>query len=429
MALWDNVRLAFASLWAGKLRALLTMLGIIIGIGAVIAIVTVGNSLTGSITSSLSGFGINNITVSLEQKDEDSSGFSGRGGFSGGGMLFGPAAPAAEDLLTDAMIAEYKQAFGDRVAAVACTQSVGSGTVAAGDTTVTVTATGVNADCAAVEDVTLLCGRFILDTDGDRALAVVSDVFCESVFGAADDTVLGRSFTLSVNETAQRFYVAGIYEYEEDTVVSLTGSSDPVTALYMPLGLARRLAGADEGYQQFTVAAADGADTTALMEQTEAFFASYYTRNESYTVGASSMESMLEEMTSMLGTVTLAISAIAAISLLVGGIGVMNIMLVSITERTREIGTRKALVARSSAIRLQFVTEAVVICLVGGVLGVALGIGLGAAGAGLLGYAAQPSVSSILLAVGFSMAIGVFLGYYPAGKAAKMDPIEALRYE
>ena len=190
MALWDNVRLAFASLWAGKLRALLTMLGIIIGIGAVIAIVTVGNSLTGSITSSLSGFGINNITVSLEQKDEDSSGFSGRGGFSGGGMLFGPAAPAAEDLLTDAMIAEYKQAFGDRVAAVACTQSVGSGTVAAGDTTVTVTATGVNADCAAVEDVTLLCGRFILDTDGDRALAVVSDVFCESVFGAADDTVL-----------------------------------------------------------------------------------------------------------------------------------------------------------------------------------------------------------------------------------------------
>ena len=430
MALWDNLRLAFASLWAGKLRALLTMLGIIIGIGAVIAIVTVGNSLTGSITSSLSGFGINHITVSLEQRDETSSGFSGWGGFSGGGMLFGPAAPAAEDLLTDAMIAEYKEAFGDRVAAVACSQSVGSGTVTAGDTTVTVTASGVNADCATVEDVTLLCGRFILDTDADRALAVVSDVFCESVFGAADDRVLGQSFTLSVNDTAQRFYVAGVYEYAEDTVASLTGSSsDPVTALYMPLALARRLAGAEEGYQQFTVAAADGADTSALMEQTETFFASYYTRNESYTVGASSMESMLEEMTSMLGTVTLAISAIAAISLLVGGIGVMNIMLVSITERTREIGTRKALGARNGAIRLQFVTEAVVICLVGGVLGVALGIGLGAAGAGLLGYAARPSVSSILLAVGFSMAIGVFFGYYPAGKAARMDPIEALRYE
>ena len=434
MALWDNIRLSFASLWAGKLRALLTMLGIIIGIGAVIAIVTVGNSLTGSITSSLSGFGINNITVSLEQKDED-SGYSvismGRGAAmisGGGGLMFGPSAPSEEDLLTDGMIAEYKEAFGDRVAGVACTQSVGSGTVTQGETSVTVSASGVNADYTAVNDVEMLAGRFILDTDGDRALAVVSDLFCESVFGAADDSVLGQSFTITLNGVTQRFYVAGVYEYGEDAVASLTGS-DPVTDLYMPLGLARRLAGADEGYQQFTVAAADGTDTRTLMEQTEEFFASYYTRNESYTVGASSMESMLEEMTGMLGTVTLAISAIAAISLLVGGIGVMNIMLVSITERTREIGTRKALGARSSAIRLQFVTEAVVICLVGGVLGVALGIGLGAAGANLLGYAARPTVSSILLAVGFSMAIGVFFGYYPAGKAAKMDPIEALRYE
>ena len=138
---------------------------------------------------------------------------------------------------------------------------------------------------------------------------------------------------------------------------------------------------------------------------------------------------MLSTMAEMMSTVKLAVAAIASISLLVGGIGVMNIMLVSITERTREIGVRKALGARNSAIRVQFITEAVVICLVGGVLGVALGIGLGAAGANLLGYAARPTVSSILLAVGFSMAIGVFFGYYPAGKAAKMDPIEALRYE
>ena len=162
MALWDNIRLAFASLWAGKLRALLTMLGIIIGIGAVIAIVTVGNSLTGSITSSLSGFGINNITVSLEQKDED-SGYSvismGPGAAmisGGGGLMFGPSAPSEEDLLTDDMIAEYKEAFGDRVAGVACTQSVGSGTVTQGETSVTVSASGVNADYTAVNDVEML---------------------------------------------------------------------------------------------------------------------------------------------------------------------------------------------------------------------------------------------------------------------------------
>ena len=164
MALWDNIRLAFASLWAGKLRALLTMLGIIIGIGAVIAIVTVGNSLTGSITSSLSGFGINNITVSLEQKDED-SGYSvismGRGAAmisGGGGLMFGPSAPSEEDLLTDGMIAEYKEAFGDRVAGVACTQLVGSGTVTQGETSVTVSASGVNADYTAVNDVEMLAG-------------------------------------------------------------------------------------------------------------------------------------------------------------------------------------------------------------------------------------------------------------------------------
>ncbi len=134
-------------------------------------------------------------------------------------------------------------------------------------------------------------------------------------------------------------------------------------------------------------------------------------------------------MTEMLGTITLAISAIAAISLLVGGIGVMNIMLVSITERTREIGTRKALGASENVIRFQFIVESVVICLIGGMLGILAGIGLGTLGANLLGYASKPSLVVCLFAVAFSMTIGVFFGYYPASKAAKMDPIEALRYE
>lgn len=138
---------------------------------------------------------------------------------------------------------------------------------------------------------------------------------------------------------------------------------------------------------------------------------------------------MLSTMAEMMSTVKLAVAAIASISLLVGGIGVMNIMLVSITERTREIGVRKALGARNSAIRVQFITEAVVICLVGGAVGIALGVGLGTAGASMLGYPARPSVAAMLLAAGFSMVIGVFFGYYPANKAAKLDPIEALRYE
>ncbi|MBQ6892589.1 MAG: FtsX-like permease family protein, partial [Clostridia bacterium] len=119
----------------------------------------------------------------------------------------------------------------------------------------------------------------------------------------------------------------------------------------------------------------------------------------------------------------------AGISLLVGGIGVMNIMLVSVTERTREIGTRKAIGATNGAIRIQFVTESVIICLIGGVIGIILGALLGYFGAHLLGVTAFPTLSHIAIAVSFSMAIGIFFGYYPANKAAKLDPIEALRYE
>lgn len=418
----DNIRLAFSSLWANKMRALLTMLGIIIGIGSVIAIVTVGDSLSGSITDSLQGFGINNITVSLQQK---SSSDETRGGSV---RLFGMSQPSEEDLITEDMIEEFSQAFQDKIHAISLEASLGSGTVGTGEDTASVLATGVNNQYAEANQVDLSAGRFIQDTDGERQIAVISDLACEALFGRSDSSLLGSEFRLTVNGQLFTFYIVGIYTYDDSGYYSLTGE-DPVTQLYIPLATAQKLGNLSSGYQDLTVVASTDVDTTAFMEETEDFFSSFYTRNESWTVTASSMESMLEEMTQMLDTVKLAIAAIAAISLLVGGIGVMNIMLVSITERTREIGTRKALGARQSAILLQFITEAVVICLVGGALGVAFGVGLGSLGASLLGYAAKPSLVAILLAVGFSMAIGVFFGYYPARKAARLDPIEALRYE
>lgn len=155
----------------------------------------------------------------------------------------------------------------------------------------------------------------------------------------------------------------------------------------------------------------------------------WYQNNDSFEISAMSMESVIESMTEMLSTISLAIAAIAGISLLVGGIGVMNIMLVSITERTREIGTRKALGATNGSIRLQFIMEAIVLCMAGGFLGIILGIGIAAVATNMMGYAVSPSVTGIVLSVSFSVFIGVFFGYYPANKAAKLNPIEALRYE
>jgi putative ABC transport system permease protein len=146
-------------------------------------------------------------------------------------------------------------------------------------------------------------------------------------------------------------------------------------------------------------------------------------------VSATSMASMVSIMETMMSTITTAIALIGGIALVVGGIGVMNIMLVSITERTREIGTRKALGAPNSSIRLQFIIESIVICLIGGAIGIVVGCVGGIAAANYIGASAVPSVKSILISLGFSMAIGVFFGYYPANKAAKLNPIDALRYE
>lgn len=428
--MFENVRLALSSLRSNKMRALLTMLGIIIGIGSVIAIVTVGESLTGSITDSMSGLGANNLTVALTQKSTDS-------GFDQGSVavrMFGPSAPAAEDLITNEMIEEYRDTFDDQVAAVELTQSMGTGTVTSGSDSATLNLLGVNGEYFTAEDVDVQYGRAPQDSDGERQVALVSDRFLKDAFGGSISPInaIGQKFQLKANGSLYDFYIIGVYHYdeEEDGSISLTGSSDEVTTtLYMPLQTAKKLAKADAGYQSLTVVGAGDVDQDQFMADTKSFFASFYTRNQSYTVDVSSLASLLETMTSMLGTVQTAISAIAAISLLVGGIGVMNIMLVSITERTQEIGIRKALGAPASAIRSQFIVEAVIICLIGGLLGVALGVGLGALGAHLMGYSARASVSAIVLAVGFSMAIGLFFGYYPANKAAKMNPIDALRYE
>ena len=171
-------------------------------------------------------------------------------------------------------------------------------------------------------------------------------------------------------------------------------------------------------------------DVTAFASQIENYMNNrFYSNNEDYQITSRTMSTLTESMSESIGTISIAIAFIAGISLLVGGIGVMNIMLVSITERTREIGTRKALGAKNSSIRLQFIIEAMLLCLIGGVLGILVGFGLGAIAASVMGYTASAPAVAIIGSVAFSMIIGVFFGFYPANKAARMDPIEALRYE
>lgn len=430
MGFLDNIEMAFASLKSNKMRALLTMLGIIIGIASVIAIMTVGGSLSGSITNSLTSFGITNITVSVTDKSTSSGGVStsGQSRSSQMGRMFSRSTMAESDLISNDMINEFRKAYADDIDYISLTESVGSSTVTVDTNEATVNITGVNEDYMDANSVTLLTGRWINtnDLDSDRKVCVVSNQFISDTFGSKADGV-GESFTVTMNGFTQEFYIVGIYEYENSSTNKDT--SDVTTAMYIPVTTAKKLMQTNSGYSSITVMAKADVDSTSFLTTVQQFFASYYTHNDSYTIEASNNEEMLETMTSMLNQVTLAISAIAAISLVVGGIGVMNIMLVSITERTREIGTRKALGATQNDIRMQFITESIIICLIGGVIGIILGLILGSVGANMLGYQAQPSVLAIVVSVAFSMAIGVFFGYYPANKAAKLDPIDALRYE
>jgi putative ABC transport system permease protein len=199
--------------------------------------------------------------------------------------------------------------------------------------------------------------------------------------------------------------------------------------LYVPLRTGSQISHKEESFQYVQVISGVGVDPEALSKEITTFFEPYYRNNASYKVTALTLSGMVRMLTTLLGTITTAISIIAGISLLVGGIGVMNIMLVSVTERTREIGTRKALGAKNSSIRVQFIVEAMIICLIGGFIGLILGMVLGITASNILGYPARPSISGIIISIGFSMAIGLFFGYFPANKAAKMNPIDALRYE
>ena len=433
MLIWENIKLALSGILGNKMRSVLTMLGIIIGIGSVIAIMTVSTSLTSSISSEFADLGANNITVGVRRQSEQQETREN-------GMRFGKSnrlvSMDEEDRITDDMLDELKKRYAEKIDSFSMSESVGSATVTLGENSANISVEGINRGYYDANDVTLLGGRYLTEEDvsGEKAVIMVSDKMIKTLYGEGTsyESVLGKRLLVDINGLYFSFYIVGVYEYEEDaTSFSSESDEDVETAVYIPITTAKNKLHSDNGYQQVTVVTTDAVTdvTTFATEIKEYMNNKFYSINDDYKISATTMSSLTESMSDTIGTVAIAIAFIAGISLLVGGIGVMNIMLVSITERTREIGTRKALGAKNSSIRLQFIIEAMILCLIGGLLGITLGFGLGAIAAKVMGYSAAAPVAAIIGSVAFSMGIGIFFGFYPANKAAKMAPIEALSYE
>lgn len=441
MNLFECIRLALDSIKANKLRSVLTMLGIIIGISSVITITTIGNSLQKTISSTLTSLGGTNLITAYvnavipDDVDYDTWEYPDM---------------TTDDMLQYEDLMAYKEAFGDKVKSVVANIGLGSGTVD-GAETVNVDTMGSTPGMLDANKLTLLEGRDISEKDNEqeKATAVVSDLFVK--YACDGNSPIGKQISISLSDgSVLKVYVVGVYQYDK---VKLGGGNTKVaekdisTPVYIPFTYAADQSDdpAMAAIQYFNVLAGEGTDPTQLAQDTTSYFAEHkYKEDTAWEVQCYDMASELGVINTVLKVITIAISVIAAISLIVGGVGVMNIMLVSVVERTREIGIRKALGAKNRGIHLQFLTESVVICLIGGLIGILLGIFNGfllskvavmlinnfASDIGsMLTVSVSPSLTAIIVSVIFSMLTGIVFGSYPAKRAARMSPIDALRYE
>lgn len=431
MLLAENITLAITSLKSNKMRALLTMLGIIIGIGAVIAIFTVGNSLTISVEESLQSMGSNDVyvTVSERHKDHDYSNLID-------GVEFEVSDNDAEmtdaDYITSAMIHEMYERFEKDIYAINVSHSAGRGTASIANMKTNVSLNGTTVGYFITSPIEILAGTMFsqMDYENQRRVCLVNQDVVDDLFEGDMNAAVGKNIDVELDDANVTLTIVGVYESTSASGMSgmsLMGFGS--STVYLPLQTAMTITHSKDHFSVVRVSSAVGVDTEQLSKNIKSFFEPYYRNNTDYEVTVMTLESMISMLTSMLDTITMAISIVAGIALLVGGIGVMNIMLVSVTERTREIGTRKALGAKNSSIRAQFIVEAIIICLIGGILGLILGITAGVMLSNWMGYPAMPSIGGIIISLVFSMGIGLFFGYFPANKAAQMNPIDALRYE
>lgn len=413
MFIKENIMLAIAGLKSNKMRSLLTMLGIIIGISSVISIISIGNAITANLASAMSDMGANNIMCGVYSVGDSQL-----------------KEPTDNDLFSMEQLDSLKQVFSDKIQEISLEERVGSGSAKEGYSYANVSIQGVNSGYKATNNIDLIKGRFISEKDvkGNKKTAVVSDKLINSIL-KKETNPLGKEIKVYTGNSIETYSIVGIYKYKSSMFEpSMNSEKDIFTDLYTPITTAK-LVGKNKNYSRFTIKTKVNVDSKKFVEDLEKYFKKLYKSNKDWKAFSYNMENEVETMTKVFGVISLGISVIAAISLLVGGIGVMNIMLVSVTERTREIGTRKALGAKSSYIKMQFITESVIICAIGGIIGIIFGIGTGIIACILLKAPISISISTILISFTFSMAIGVFFGYYPAKKAAKLDPIEALRYE
>lgn len=422
----ENIKLAIISLRANKLRALLTMLGIIIGVGSVIAIVTIGDAMTGNINSEWAGFGAKNISIQVS--DRNSNNYDPSFDYSN----YEWSEPKQSELITEKMVEDYRQKYLSSIEAITITNTLSTSRFTNGRYKVNAEVIGVNPDAKISDKIQMIAGEFITTNDilNKKKTIVVSDRFVQEYYGNRIDPkdAIGNTVILDKENKIEKLYISGVYRYQEQDG-AMVYNKDSGTKAYIPYSLAYQIQDSSIGFKNLTVVPREEVDAKEFLISTSAYFESYYVSNEKITAVTSSMASMLKSMNKMLDQIKLGIGGVAAISLLVGGIGVMNIMMVSVTERTREIGIRMALGAKGSIIRFQFLVEAMMVSLCGGIIGIVMGLSIGAIVANVMKYQAKPSLFVILSSVLFSLAIGMFFGYMPANKASQLDPIEALRYE